>query len=69
MKLAEAGKGHLVVGSNLVLFSFGAALLLVFTQTKMIGWLAWMGFVSYFFGTWGGVEIGRVVESSLRNHQ
>jgi hypothetical protein len=63
MEIAEAGKGHLIVGSIFALLSLAAAVVLAVTQTKAIGAMSALGFAAYFFGVWGGVEIGRYIEA------
>lgn len=61
MKLAKAGKTHLIVGIILVFISLASAISLIFIDFK------YLGIAAYFFGTWGGVEIGRYVEARLRD--
>jgi hypothetical protein len=63
--LAEAGKGHLIVGGILVVISLALAMYLFFSQNEAIaGWAA-LGFGVFFFGVWGGVEIGRFLEPRM----
>ena len=59
MKPREAGREHLIAGAALVILSLVIVILLISTGGKGIGvWSAW-GLAIYFFGVWGGVEIGR----------
>lgn len=67
MRLADAGRAHLIVGVVLALLSLAAAIALVATQTETIGAISALGLAAYFFGVWGGVEIGRYVEA--RRHR
>jgi hypothetical protein len=45
------------------LLSLATAIVLALTQTETIGAIASLGLAAYFFGVWGGVEIGRYVEA------
>ena len=66
MRMADAGKGHLIVGAVFALLSLAAAIVLAVTQTHAIGAMSALGFAAYFFGVWGGVEIGRYIEALRR---
>lgn len=59
MKLKKASKGHLVIGLALVLISLTIGVISFWIYEKYFALLA------YFFGTWGGVEVGRYVESLI----
>ncbi len=57
MKLSpQATKGHLVVGIILVLLSLGTFIASLFFPTGVVS------FLIFFFGVWGGVEIGCYLE-------
>jgi hypothetical protein len=56
----QASKGHLIVGIVLVLLSL-AALIATFITHKNL-----FAFLIFFFGVWGGVELGRYLEFSLQ---
>jgi hypothetical protein len=60
MKLAKAGKGHLIVGLLLALFS------LVCGIASLIICANYLGLLTYFFGVWGGVEVGRYIEAKMQ---
>lgn len=60
MALAKAGKGHLIVGSILVALALASAIAVMITDIQAFA------FAVFFFGVWGGVEIGRVVEAKFR---
>lgn len=60
MGLAKVGKGHTIIGSILA----GLALLSAFFGLVLN--TPGFGFLVFFFGIWGGIEIGRVVESKFR---
>jgi len=60
MKISpQATKGHLVVGIVLIVLSVLSLLGNVFLEIK------WAVFLIFFFGVWGGVELGRYLEYSL----
>ncbi len=63
MKLAKAVKGHLIVGVLLSLISLTLGILLLFFSVSVFGIL------TYFFGVWGGVEIGRYIESRNKKNE
>jgi hypothetical protein len=69
MKLSKTGRGHIIVGAILVAISISIAIALFVTQLNPIGGIAALGFAIFFNGTWGGVEIGRVVESKFREKE
>jgi hypothetical protein len=52
----QATKGHLVVGTLLILLALGSMLAGLFVDSKI------PSFLVFFFGVWGGVEIGRYLE-------
>lgn len=52
----RATKGHLIVGLVLILLSLGSLLASFVLCTKILSILI------FFFGVWGGVEIGRYLE-------
>jgi hypothetical protein len=55
----QATKGHLVVGAALVGLALGSAIAsLLFKRPAF-------AFLVFFFGVWGGVELGRYLEHSL----
>jgi hypothetical protein len=61
MKVSQqASKGHLIVGAILVLLSLGCFIATFFLQQKIFS------FLIFFFGIWGGVELGRYLEHSLQ---
>lgn len=58
MKLhPQATKGHLLVGSALILLALGSSIASLILDTKILP------FLIFFFGVWGGVETGRYLES------
>lgn len=57
VKLAKAGKGHLILGIVLVVLSLTLGILSIFYHVP------YFGLLTYFFGVWGGVETGRFIES------
>ena len=60
MKLhPQATKGHLIVGSALILLSLGSLIVSLILDTKILPFLV------FFFGVWGGVETGRYLEAWL----
>ncbi len=60
MKISsQAGRGHLWVGGILVLLSLGSLIASFFFSTQ------WFPGLIFFFGVWGGVELGRYLEHSL----
>ena len=64
MKISkQATKGHLIVGSILVLLSLGSFV------AQLVHQLWILSFLIHFFGVWGGVELGRYLEHhmSVRN--
>jgi hypothetical protein len=52
----QATKGHLVVGTLLILLALGSMLAGLFVDSKI------PSFLIFFFGVWGGVETGRYLE-------
>lgn len=57
MKISkQATKGHLIVGAVLVLLSLANLVADIVFQIRILSILV------YFFGVWGGVEIGRYLE-------
>ena len=52
----QATQGHLIIGIILVLCSLGAFIATLFFPHGIISFLV------FFFGVWGGVEIGRYLE-------
>ena len=61
MKLKKASKGHLIVGLVLVLISLTIGIISFWVCKN------YFAILSYFFGTWGGVEIGRYIESLIKS--
>jgi hypothetical protein len=60
MKISpQATKAHMVVGALLVLLSLGAFIATLFIHQDIVTFLV------FFFGVWGGVEIGRYLEFLL----
>jgi hypothetical protein len=59
MKISKASKTHLVIGLILILISLTIGIISFWIYEKYFALLA------YFFGTWGGVEIGRYIESLI----
>jgi hypothetical protein len=60
MKMSKkATKGHLIVGVILVLLSLTSLVTTFFLQVLIFKILI------FFFGVWGGVEIGRYLEYKL----
>jgi len=60
MNLApRAGRGHLIVGSILVVGALAAAIVSVVASVPILALLV------FFMGVWGGVEVGRWLEHSL----
>jgi hypothetical protein len=60
MKVSEkATKGHLIVGAILVAISLVRFIVNLSVQRNGIS------FMIFFFGVWGGVELGRYLEYSL----
>jgi len=58
MKLhPQATKGHLMVGSALILLSLSCSIASLLLDNKILPFLV------FFFGVWGGVEIGRYLEA------
>jgi hypothetical protein len=55
----QATPGHLIVGIVLIVLSVLSLLGCVFLQ------ITWAAFLIFFFGVWGGVELGRYLEHSL----
>lgn len=61
MKISkQATKGHLLVGIILVLLSITVMVL------DFIYQLRFLSFGVYFFGVWGGVELGRYLEHVMQ---
>jgi hypothetical protein len=56
----QATTGHLIVGAILVLLSLGCFIAAFFFHQKIFP------FLIFFFGVWGGVELGRYLEHSLQ---
>ena len=56
----EASFGHLIVGAILVAIS------LVLAIVQLFHFANYFGLLIHFFGVWGGVEIGRYVESKIQ---
>ena len=56
----QATKGHLIVGTLLILLALGSLLAGLFVDSKILA------FLIFFFGVWGGVETGRYLEFSLQ---
>jgi hypothetical protein len=55
----QASKGHLVVGIILIVFSFSSLIgNLIFPHNILC-------VLCFFFGVWGGVEIGRYLEFAI----
>jgi hypothetical protein len=52
----RATKGHLIVGIALILLSVGSLIASFLLDTNLLPCLV------FFFGVWGGVEIGRYLE-------
>ncbi len=64
MKISQqATQGHLIVGAVLVALSLGAFIATFFLSTRFIP------FLIFFFGVWGGVELGRYLEHWLTAKQ
>ena len=60
MKVSKsATKGHLIVGAILVAISLACFIANLYVQRNMLS------FLIFFFGVWGGVELGRYLEYSL----
>jgi hypothetical protein len=57
----QATKGHLIVGAILTLLALGAFIATFIFQNGVLS------FLIFFFGVWGGVELGRYLERNLRN--
>ena len=57
MKISpQATKNHLIVGALLILLSLGSMVVDMLIDSKILT------FLIFFFGVWGGVEIGRYLE-------
>lgn len=56
-----ATKGHLIVGAGLVTAALGCLIASFFLPTQLLPGLI------FFFGVWGGVELGRYLEHSLNS--
>ncbi len=52
----QATQGHLMVGIALILLSLGSLIASFILDTQILPFLV------FFFGVWGGVEIGRYLE-------
>jgi hypothetical protein len=62
MKVSQqATKGHLIVGAILVLLSLGSFIATLFFAQIVFS------FLIFFFGVWGGVELGRYLEHALQS--
>jgi hypothetical protein len=60
MKVSQqATKGHLIVGALLICLSLCCLIAHVLFQVKVLP------FLIFFFGVWGGVELGRYLEHTL----
>ena len=60
MKLhKQATKGHLVAGAIMVFLSLASLMASLFFQSAILA------VSTFFFGVWGGVEIGRYLEYRL----
>lgn len=59
----QAGKGHLIVGAILVFLALCCLVADLLVQNRLLSFLV------FFFGVWGGVELGRYLEHwmSLRD--
>jgi hypothetical protein len=55
----QATRGHLIVGAILVVVSLASAI-----ACLSLG-LTWLAGLVFFFGVWGGVELGRYLEFRL----
>jgi hypothetical protein len=55
----QATKGHLIAGIILVVLS------LLFLLGSVLLEIRFAAFLIFFFGVWGGVELGRYLEHSL----
>lgn len=55
----QATRGHLIAGMILIVLSVLSLLGCVFLQ------ITWAAFLIFFFGVWGGVEVGRYLEYAL----
>lgn len=63
MKISQqATKGHLFAGTILVVLSLGSFILTLFFEQIIFS------FLIFFFGVWGGVELGRYLEHSLQKN-
>lgn len=56
----EATKGHLIVGAVLIFLSIISMIVSMVIASQILI------FLIFFFGVWGGVEIGRYLEFSLK---
>ncbi len=62
MKVSQqATRGHLIVGAILVLLSLGCFIADLLLQRQFLS------FLIFFFGVWGGVELGRYLERYLEH--
>ena len=62
MKISpQASKGHLLVGGLLVILSLVAFIAMLVFQRSIFA------FLIFFFGVWGGVELGRYLEHYLQS--
>ena len=60
MKLhPQATKGHLIVGSALILLALSSLIASFILDTQILPFLV------FFFGVWGGIETGRYLEAWL----
>ena len=59
----QATKGHLIIGAILVALSLLSLLGSVSLDIKFAA------FLIFFFGVWGGVELGRYLESALNKER
>jgi hypothetical protein len=57
----QATKGHLIVGSILIFIAFASAIVAIAFKQPI------MSLAVFFFGVWGGVEVGRYLELFLQN--
>ena len=59
----QATKGHLVVGAILVVVSLGCLIADILLQLRILSFLV------FFFGVWGGVELGRYLEHAMSTRE
>ena len=56
-----ATKNHFIVGIILILLSLGSLMARLFFRVEFLG------IAVFFFGVWGGVELGRYLEYRITN--